>query len=115
MAFVVKVPGSEINEQQLLEYCAEEITERAAIPKRIVFLDKMPLTAVGKIYRPSLRQHISELRVSEHLASESILADVSSELDKKRGLVVKVLVKDRKEVNKATELLQGYTFTMEIN
>ena len=60
MAFVVKVPGSEINEQQLLEYCAEEITERAAIPKRIVFLDKMPLTAVGKIYRPSLRQHISE-------------------------------------------------------
>nr|NLU60357.1 hypothetical protein [Pseudomonas sp. BIGb0427] len=32
------------------------ISERAAVPKRIEFLEALPLTAVGKIFKPALQQ-----------------------------------------------------------
>jgi len=87
MAYVVTTIDSKISEGELLDYCKQEISERAAIPKRIIFVEAMPLTVIGKVFRPLLRQMISETIISEHLLSESIPATVSSEIEKKRGLV----------------------------
>lgn len=115
MAFVVKTPGSSISEEALLSFCSEAINERAAIPKRIVFIDAMPLTAVGKIFRPTLRQQISETVVGEHLSAESIAASISSENEKKRGLVLNIDVENKNEIDKVKGLLAAYPFTTEIS
>lgn len=48
VAYVQLHPGAHITEQALLEFAAAHIPERPAVPKDIIFLDRIPLTAVGK-------------------------------------------------------------------
>ena len=115
MAFVVKTADSKISEDELLDFCKQEISERTAVPKRIIFVEAMPLTVIGKVFRPLLRQMISETIISEHLLSESISATVSSEIEKKRGLILKIVVDDKGGIETANELLSGYTFTVEVS
>ncbi len=115
MAYVVKVAGSNVSEDQLIEHCKNAISERAAVPKRIEFIDAMPLTAVGKIFRPSLRQKISEQVIRELLAKQDIATIVTSELEKKRGLVVSISVDDKSRLSEVSKLVEGYTFSSEIN
>jgi fatty-acyl-CoA synthase len=55
MAYVVLKAGATVTEQALLDYAQQTVKERAAIPKSIVILDQMPLTTVGKIFKPPLR------------------------------------------------------------
>jgi hypothetical protein len=47
--------------------------------------------------------------------SESIPATVSSEIEKKRGLVLKIVVNDKGGIETANKLLSGYTFTVEVS
>ncbi|NQV70099.1 MAG: acyl-CoA synthetase [Pseudohongiella sp.] len=115
MAYVVKTPGSKVTQSELIEYCKTKISERAAVPKRIEFIDAMPLTAVGKIFRPTLRQAISELVIKELLQEQNIAASVSSELEKKRGLVIRISVDDKSKLDLVKQHVQSYTFTTEVS
>ncbi len=56
IAYVQLQPGAAASEESLLAYAAENIGERAAVPKAIHIIDEMPQTAVGKIYKPALVQ-----------------------------------------------------------
>jgi fatty-acyl-CoA synthase len=42
------------SEADLIAWCRARIGERAAIPKAILILDKLPVTGVGKIHKPTL-------------------------------------------------------------
>ena len=37
------------------DYLNQEIGERAAVPKEVTIIEEMPLTPVGKIFKPALR------------------------------------------------------------
>jgi len=54
VAYVKLRAGSKVTGAQLLEYLAQVIAEPAAMPKRLQLLDEMPLTAIGKLYKPTL-------------------------------------------------------------
>lgn len=56
IAYVQMRGGADFDEHALLQYCRGKIAERAACPVAIVELDEMPLTAVGKIFKPALRE-----------------------------------------------------------
>jgi len=56
VAYVTLKPGHHVISEQLLQYAAQNIPERAAVPKAIYIIKEMPVTAVGKIYKPALRQ-----------------------------------------------------------
>ena len=49
-------------------WAAARVPERAAAPKLVTILDSLPLTAVGKPYKPELRRHAAEHAVAERLA-----------------------------------------------
>jgi fatty-acyl-CoA synthase len=115
MAYVVAKPNSKVDAQELIQYSAKHISERAAVPKRIEFIDAMPVTAVGKIFRPRLRQMISEKIVSEVLASMGATAAISSEMEKKRGLVISIELNDKDRINEVTSMLQSYIFTITVS
>lgn len=115
MAYVVRAAGSTVSEQELIDHCAATMSERAAIPKRIEFIEAMPLTAVGKIYRPTLRQKISEQVIQELLTEKGIDATISSELEKKRGLVLGIEVEDKSRISEVEKLVGVYTFTSEVH
>lgn len=54
VAYVQLKKEQKATEEELLEHCRETIGERAAIPKAIVITDEIPLTPVGKIFKPAL-------------------------------------------------------------
>jgi fatty-acyl-CoA synthase len=55
VAFASLKPGAQVSEQELLAFTAERVDEAPAKPKRITILARMPVTNVGKIYKPDLR------------------------------------------------------------
>ncbi|HDJ29220.1 MAG TPA: acyl-CoA synthetase [Proteobacteria bacterium] len=55
VVFVQLQKDSQISSTEILGYLADKIGERAAIPKEAFILEQMPLTAVGKIFKPKLR------------------------------------------------------------
>ncbi|GAB3090550.1 acyl-CoA synthetase [Lysobacter terrae] len=56
VAYVQLKPHQQAEEAELLAYLSERISERAAMPKSITVIDEMPLTPVGKIFKPELRR-----------------------------------------------------------
>jgi fatty-acyl-CoA synthase len=68
-AFVTLKPGASMQGDALLAAVAPHVYERPAVPKRVVVLDALPQTAVGKIYKPSLRARAIELKLHEVFAA----------------------------------------------
>jgi fatty-acyl-CoA synthase len=60
VAYVQLVAGSRITEAALLAAVAERIPERAAIPKEIFIVDRIPLTDAGKPAKVALRHDAAE-------------------------------------------------------
>lgn len=117
MAFVVARPGSSVTASQLLAWCESEVSERAAIPKRIELIATMPMTAVGKIFRPLLREQISTQVLTEHLKAEGIDAQVHCKADNKQGMTATIkLASDSAEVrDKVAAVLSPYNVVVTIS
>ncbi|MCG2627209.1 AMP-binding protein [Bradyrhizobium sp. WYCCWR 13023] len=64
--FVVPSPGKIINLPQLCEHLERNVNEPPARPKRVVLLEALPVTAVGKIFKPTLR----DLAIQEKVRTE---------------------------------------------
>ena len=50
------VPGAQVTEDALLEWVRERVDEPPARPRWVHVIPAMPLTNVGKIYKPELRE-----------------------------------------------------------
>ncbi|MEZ5492286.1 MAG: acyl-CoA synthetase [Gammaproteobacteria bacterium] len=114
MAFILLEPGQNLSSEELHQYCKEHISERAAIPKRFEFLDAMPLTAVGKIFRPRLRQLITEKVLTELLAEHHIEATVHCQIHKQKGVSADIQVTDPQEIEITRELVQNFTLPISV-
>lgn len=67
VAFVTLKPGQDVDEAELLRFVEPLIPERPAMPKAITVLETMPLTAIGKIYKPALRLRAIESAISDRV------------------------------------------------
>jgi fatty-acyl-CoA synthase len=56
VAYVQLRAGAAVSEEALLEHARINIGERAAWPKAIRIIDQMPVTAVGKLFKPALKK-----------------------------------------------------------
>jgi fatty-acyl-CoA synthase len=56
IAYVQLRQAGAITSDELLALCRQEVVERAAIPTEVVIVDAIPVTAVGKIFKPALRR-----------------------------------------------------------
>jgi fatty-acyl-CoA synthase len=56
VAYVQLKPGATVSREELADFVRQAILERAAQPKQIHIVDTMPLTAVGKIFKPALKR-----------------------------------------------------------
>jgi fatty-acyl-CoA synthase len=68
VAFVTLKPGVVVSAEALLAEVAPHVYERPAAPKRVTIIDAMPVTAIGKIYKPTLRLRAIEAKLAEMLA-----------------------------------------------
>ena len=90
-AYVELVKGSNVGVDDLMNYAAQHIHERAALPKHIEVLPELPKTAVGKVFKPDLRR-LAITRIYDAALAEAGLGVrvVAVAEDKKRGLVAKL-------------------------
>ncbi|MBW1891582.1 MAG: long-chain-fatty-acid--CoA ligase [Deltaproteobacteria bacterium] len=57
MAFVVKIPGEELAEKDVIDYATSRITPFKA-PSKVMFVDTLPKSLVGKILKKELRKMV---------------------------------------------------------
>jgi fatty-acyl-CoA synthase len=63
-----------VTEDELMAFLKAGINEPPALPRRLFVLDQLPMTAVGKIYKPALRQDCTRRHLLEVLQDEPITA-----------------------------------------
>jgi len=68
VGYVTIAPGPPVTPDDLTAWAAARVPERAAAPKLVTILDSLPLTAVGKPFKPELRRHAVEHAITERLA-----------------------------------------------
>ncbi|KAA2260087.1 acyl-CoA synthetase [Solihabitans fulvus] len=69
VAYVTLQPDATVTVDELLAWAAEHVPEPAAAPKLVTVLAELPLTAVGKPFKPALRKDALRTVVSEELAA----------------------------------------------
>lgn len=115
IAYVQLKEGTSITEAELLNFAKLHITERAALPKHIRIIPSMPLTAVGKIFKPALKQleMTDALTTSLKEAGIDPLSVLVKE-DKAKGTTIDVVVSDETQEKQATKVLGQFPFSFVI-
>ena len=93
VAFVQLKPGAKAEPEELLKYAADRTPERAAVPTQLYIINPMPLTAVGKVFKPALRLDAAERavhRLLSFVAKEDATVDVSVCSHKEHGTMISV-------------------------
>jgi fatty-acyl-CoA synthase len=104
VAYVQLRAGHTASEADLLAFARDRVGEPAAKPKAVLLLEAMPLTAVGKIFKPTLRE-IETLRVAREALAEAGItpAAVTARRDPSRGLTLSITVDpDHRKLAQAT-------------
>jgi len=125
VAYVQLQEGADLTPEQILDYLKREVGERAAIPKEVVILDRIPLTPVGKIFKPALRWEAIKQVYRKELQALGEMVDsveITVREDKVHGSLAIITVRPASGVsageieNKVDEILARYTvrFHLEI-
>ena len=69
VAYVQAKPGVAVDTNALIDYVRERTPERAAVPVALHLVDPMPLTGVGKVFKPALRWDAAR-RVAERMLAD---------------------------------------------
>ena len=80
VAFATLKAGQQVSPEALLAFTAERVDEAPAKPKSITLLERMPVTNVGKIYKPELRT-LATAAVVQSL-TERVFANLPTHPDK---------------------------------
>jgi fatty-acyl-CoA synthase len=80
VAFIALAAGAQVTVAELEAWAAERVPERAAAPRHVEIVDEIPLTAVGKPYKPELRRRAAQQAAKDALAGTSVHDRVRAEL-----------------------------------
>jgi fatty-acyl-CoA synthase len=73
VAFVtLKAGGHEVSGEELHDFVAPLVAEPAARPKQVTILDELPLTPIGKVYKPALRAIAAREAIIEALCNAGL-------------------------------------------
>lgn len=98
IAYVQLKEGQHVEPNELIALCKDKVQERAGVPVEIHVIPAMPMTAVGKINKPSLRIDATR-RVASEVAAEIVGGAVEVRVDES-GRRPKVIVQARVAANR---------------
>ncbi|SEH00857.1 fatty-acyl-CoA synthase [Nonomuraea solani] len=105
VAFVA-LSATDITAQELMAWADEHISEPAARPKTITVLDSIPLTEIGKPFKPALRAQAATGHLRDELTERGI-DTVNIDIAHDAGRLVAHLTGDGK-LGEAAAILRGY-------
>lgn len=110
-AYVDLNQGAVVSSEELRQYARDNIEEKGAAPAYVEILDALPVTAVGKIFKPTLREMAIERVMKEAMAEADISADIQVDNLGKEGFFIRVNTDDKKN---AESILGAFPVRYEI-
>jgi fatty-acyl-CoA synthase len=114
VCYVALRPGAAVPEAELHAHAEAAIAERPAWPKHIFIIDTIPVTSVGKIYKPTLRCDAAARLVTRILREELGIDGAAVEATEggSRGLRVSVRLpaRDTSAAQRVREALGAFLF-----
>ena len=118
VCFVELLPGADVSMEDLHQHAQSVIDERPAWPKLIHAIDTIPLTTVGKIFKPSLRCIAAKQKVMDLVQNEFGIANARVEVvaGGARGMRVTVTLSegDRSSVTELETVLAAFLFEAQV-
>ncbi|BCG26802.1 acyl-CoA synthetase [Pseudomonas tohonis] len=117
VVYVQLKPGQQASEAELLAHAADHVPERAAVPKDVWIIDALPVTAVGKTFKPTLR-HDAIRRVFEQvLAPLAPGLSVEVRADDRHGQLAHIRVPDLHDQRRSAleQRLAGFAVRYELH
>lgn len=94
-AYVDLYQGAAVSAEDLRQYARENIAEKGSAPAYVEILDALPVTAVGKIFKPALREMAIERVIREAISVADASADIHVVNREKEGVIVRIKTDDR--------------------
>ena len=122
VVYVTLQPGCSATTEELQAHAKASIPERAAVPSEVLIRDALPITAVGKIFKPELRFDATRRALEaalQKIGGDAVTFLVSVATDAKHGTFAQV---EATEVSpgarggvesKAREALDGFSVRYE--
>lgn len=115
VAYVVLREGASVSEAELMEWARGEVDEHPAVPKAIRIIDAMPVTAVGKIFKPALREDAAVHAARGALDTAGITGlTVTARTEKQRGLIVTVKGTSKENERAVSGALADFSFGLDV-
>jgi fatty-acyl-CoA synthase len=114
VAYVQLRSGNSVSESDLMEFAQKHIPERAAHPKAIHIIEQMPLTTIGKIFKPDLKYREIRSAIGAALEATSVQIDALQIAHSNAGIQLKLCVKSEEEKDLASLVLGQFAFQFEI-
>lgn len=105
LAYVQLKPGVNLAPGELEQWVRERTPERAAVPVEIIAIDPMPLTGVGKVFKPQLRWDATRRVFAQALAplaDKGIRCEVSVGAHGTHGSIASVTIRDVEPAQRET-------------
>jgi fatty-acyl-CoA synthase len=110
VGYVQLKPGAQADIGEIIKFAAAHTPERAAVPTQLYIVDTVPLTAVGKVFKPALRLDAAERavrRLLSFLQDQGCVAHVKAQLHEQHGTLITVRISGSPEVNRDRILEQA--------
>ena len=118
VCFVELLPGADVSVEDLHQHAQSVIDERPAWPKLIQTIDIIPLTTVGKIFKPSLRCIVAKQKVLELVQKEFGITNAEVEVvaGGYRGMRVNITLSegDRSSATELETALAAFLFEAQV-
>ena len=110
-AYVQLSPGSSTSPEELKDWAKHNIAERAAAPVHVEVLETLPVTAVGKVFKPDLRKLAICRVLAGALQDNGIDADITVKDDKTSGALAIVRAQPSSKIE---EVLGAFAVAYEV-
>jgi acyl-CoA synthetase (AMP-forming)/AMP-acid ligase II len=109
-AFVTLTPGTHATPEELRAWAADRVPEHAAVPKAVTVLATLPVTSVGKPFKPALRAEVTRDVIAEALRDMPAVTGVRGVVEDGTVVAVVDLARGADETS-VTEVLNRFALT----
>lgn len=101
------------SKEELLQFAAERISERAATPKELILIDQIPMTTIGKTFKPKLIELELKKVVSKVLKNNELTFDFTINQDPQIGRYVKFIGANKTDENHLKDYFKNYNIQIQ--
>ena len=115
VVYVQLNPSEMVTEEALMKFVQDVIPERAAWPKSIQIIDEIPLTAVGKVFKPALKHQEIHNVMTNILAQAGLsFRSLAVREEKSQGIVIDVSLEPADDKAAVCSELGKFPFTVNV-